>query len=283
MKIKKILTVILSLFISLAIFSQKKYSSPKGKLFIIGGGDRSLALIQSLVATANLSKKDYIVVLPMSGADPDTSFAYTKADLEEHCHNLIANLNFSKDNINDTVFLDSLKQARLIFITGGQQTRFMKIVLHTPVYDAIHYAYNHGATVAGTSAGAAVMSKYMITGTELMGDSTYRSTFIRIKNNNIELNEGLGLIDSAIIDQHFVVRSRYNRLLSAIAKFPAYTCIGIDEATAIIVDGKKITVTGEGQVVVISDPQKLSEKKGLIKMNGLRFSIYTEGDSFTLK
>ena len=96
----------------------------------------------------------------------------------------------------------------------------------------------------------------------------------------VEVKEGLGFINTAIIDQHFIVRSRYNRLISVLAMLPSYTCIGIDEATAIIVQGKKITVAGESQVVVLSDPEKLSIKKGLIKTKDLRFSIYTSGDVF---
>src|SRR4051794_25051208 len=110
----------------------------------------------------------------------------------------------------------------------------MRVVINTPVYKAIHAAYQNGATIAGTSAGAAVMSRYMITGKELVGDTTSNATFKKLRNKNIEFEEGLGLLQFDIIDQHFIVRSRYNRLLSALARFPAFTCIGIDEATAII-------------------------------------------------
>ena len=262
---------------------QSNYAGPKGNLFIIGGGDRSPELIRTLVQTAMLVKTDYIVVLPMSSTEPDSSYYYIRTELQEACHNTIVNLNFTKDRVNDAGWIDSLKHARMIFITGGDQTRFMNIVLHTAVYDAIHYAFNNGSTVAGSSAGAAVMSKNMITGNELLGDTTYHETFRRLWQNNIELKEGLGLVDSAIIDQHFVVRSRYNRMLSAIAKFPSYLCIGIDEATAIIIHNKKVTVTGDGQVIVLADPKGLEINGGLIKMADLRFSIYTRGDSFNLK
>jgi cyanophycinase len=89
------------------------------------------------------------------------------------------------------------------------------------------------------------------------------------------------LLTSAIIDQHFIVRSRYNRLLSAIAKYPAYCCIGIDEATAIIVLGNKIKVAGKSQVIVMSKPEHLQiTSNGLIKLRNIQFSIYTEGDEF---
>ncbi|MBK8310605.1 MAG: cyanophycinase [Chitinophagaceae bacterium] len=281
----KSILVILCTFLLLKcqlVFCQQKQETATGKLFIIGGGDRSAELIKTLVSTAQLNSKDYIVVLPMSGGEPDSSFHYIKIQLAQACNNIIANLNFTKDKIDDKRWIDSLKKAKLIFITGGQQTRFMESVSNTPVFEAIHFAYKHGATIAGTSAGAAVMPEFMITGSELT-DTVYRATFRKVHPDNIEFTAGLGLIKSAIIDQHFIIRSRYNRLLSAIEKFPTYICIGIDEATAIIVNGKKVTVTGESQVVVLSNPKNLKVKDGLIKMDNLRFSIYTAGDTFNLK
>ena len=255
----------------------------RGNLFIIGGGHRSPELVKTLISTAALEKSDYIVVLPMSSGEPDSSYYYIAKQLEKVCTNTIANLNFTKEKINDLKWIDSVKNARLIFIPGGDQNRFMHIVLHTPLYDAIHFAYKNGATIAGTSAGAALMSKNMISGNELIGDTTYHETFRKLQQGNIEFKEGLGLIDSAIIDQHFVVRSRYNRLLSALAIFPTFPCIGIDEATAIIVHGNKVTVTGESQVIVITDPVKMAVINGLIKVNDVHFSIYTTGDTFKLK
>ena len=262
--------------------AQKKSVPPKGKLFIIGGGDRPPSLMKSLVATAELLPTDYVVVLPMSSANPDTSYFYFKTDLELECQNKIVNFNFTKEKVNDIKWLDSLEHAKLIFITGGDQDRFMNIVLNTPVFNSIHTAYVNGSTIAGTSAGAAVMSQHMITGAELT-DTTYRSTFRKLQHNNIEIKEGLGLLTTAVIDQHFIIRSRYNRLLSAIAKYPSLACIGIDETTAIIVKNNKAEVAGIGQVVVLQNPKDLQiTVDGLIKIKDLKFSIYTNGDQFLI-
>jgi cyanophycinase len=264
-------------------FSQPGGQAPKGKLFIIGGGYRSEEMMKLLVSTAGLGSKDYVAVLPMSTEEPDSGFYYFKESLEPVCSNSIVNLNFTSNSVNDRQRLDSLAQAKLIFITGGDQVRFMNVVLHTPVYDAIHLAYKNGATIAGTSAGAAVMSKQMITGNQL-SDTIYHETFRQLKTGNVEIKEGLGLLDSAVIDQHFIVRSRYNRLLSALEIFPAYNCIGIDEATAIIVQNKKVTVTGDGQVILFTNPAGTTvNDKGLIKFKDLRLSIFTAGDSFMIK
>ena len=271
------------LCITLLVSYKTAGQSAKGTLFIIGGGDRPPALMKELVAASNLHTGDYVAVLPMSGASPDTSFYYFKADLKPVCNNEIVNLNFKSSEVNNKLRLDSLEKAKLIFITGGDQERFMDVVLNTPVYDAIHRAYKNGATIAGTSAGAAVMSKFMITGNELVGDTALKSTFRKVVDKNLEIKPGLGLMSNVIVDQHFIVRSRYNRLLSAIARFPELVCVGIDEETAIIVTGNKARVAGNSQVVVISKPEDLKiTDSGLIKMKDVRFSIFTAGDSFSI-
>jgi len=270
------------LLFHLSVIAQDGSASAKGKLFIIGGGDRSRALMQTLIRTADMKPQDYTVVLPMSSEYPDTSFFYFKEDYAPVCKNAIVCFNFTKETINKQSWLDSLGHARLIFITGGDQQRFMNIVLNTPVYKAIHTAFNNGGTIGGTSAGAAVMSKHMITGNQLT-DTSYSSTFPIVHANNLEIKEGLDLLTSAIIDQHFIVRSRYNRLLSAIAKYPMLPCIGIDEATAIIVHGNRAKVTGESQVIVLKHPEHVQiTSKGLIKLSDLQFSVYTEGDEFSI-
>ncbi|MBB6502167.1 cyanophycinase [Pedobacter cryoconitis] len=256
---------------------------PKGSLFIIGGGDRSPELIRELIQTAKLGTADYIVVLPMATEEPEASFEAIKAQLSAAAKNKIYNFNFQGERVNDKKWLDSLENAKLVFITGGDQSKFMKVVLNTPVYAAIHKAYEKGATISGTSAGAAVMSRHMITGNQLL-DTSYRETFNKLRADNIEFESGMGLLDSVIIDQHFLKRSRYNRLLSALAAYPSYECIGIDEGTAIIVHGKKITVAGVSQVVRIADPKELKVGANhLITVEDLRFSLYGAGDQFNLK
>ncbi len=220
------------------LIAQHTDPAKKGSLFIIGGGNRSASLMKTLLSTADLGPTDYIVVLPMSSAEPDSSFFYLRKDLAPLCTNHIGNLNFTQETVTKQDWLDSLKHARLIFITGGDQNRFMKMVLNTPVYAAIHTAYQRGGTIAGTSAGAAVMSQQMITGSEFVGDSIVTGTFRKITYRQVEIKPGLGLLDHVIIDQHFVARSRYNRLFSVLAENPSIPCIGIDEGTAVIVKGK---------------------------------------------
>jgi cyanophycinase len=274
--------LLMLMVLMLMVLPATQLMAQKGNLFIIGGGTRSPELISSLVKTAAMKSPDYMIVLPMATAEPAESYEAIKKQLNAASKNNIGCLNFTPDQVNNKKWLDSLMGARLIYIVGGDQSRFMKAVLNTPVYKAIHQAYQNGATIAGTSAGAAVMSRQMITGTQLQ-DTVYKETFNKLWADNIAFEEGMGLLDSVIIDQHFLKRSRFNRLISALAAYPGYECIGIDEGTAIIVHQKNITVAGLSQVVRISKPQNLRiTAKHLIKLDGMSFHLYTSGDQFRL-
>lgn len=277
---KKLFLMTCLVSLSLMAAAQGK---PEGKLFIIGGGDRSDALMQEMLNTASLKANDYIIVLPMASEVPDVGFGTLSTQLKKLDNRAIRNFNFNKHDVNDKNWIDSLAGAKLIYILGGDQNRFMKSVLNTPVYAAIHKAYQNGATIAGTSAGAAVMSKYMITGKQLL-DTVYKETFNKLWDKNIEFAEGMGLLQNIIIDQHFLKRNRYNRLISALAAHPNMVCIGIDESTAIVVHGNKATIAGESQVVRLANPKSLTKTgKGLLKFKHADFGIFTAGDVIDIK
>ncbi|WP_035647086.1 cyanophycinase [Flavobacterium sp. ASV13] len=258
--------------------------NPKGKLFIIGGGDRSDALMKQVLAVAELGKKDYIVVLPMSSEEPDSSFIFFKTQMVKLTENPIVMLNFTAATAQNKKLTDSVQKAKLIFISGGDQSRFMSVVHNTPIKTAIQKAYENGSTISGTSAGAAVMSEKMITGNQKL-EKEYSGTFDNIRYDNLETSEGLGLLKTAVIDQHFLKRNRYNRLLSALVEFPELTGIGIDEATAIIVRNNQVEVAGESEVIVVRKPKgiKKSNKNNLISIENLQMSIYTPGQKFNIK
>lgn len=281
-QLQKGIQIALTLFFILC-FSLANAQKPKGKLFIIGGGNRSDQLMQHVVDLAQFKKTDYIVVLPMSSEEPDSAYIYFRDQFQKLVLNPIVMLNFDKTTVQNPKLNDSLQNAKLIFISGGDQTRFMNVVANTPVFNSIHKAFQNGGIIAGTSAGAAVMSGKMITGNQKL-EKEYSGTFDNIRFDNLETSPGLGLVTKAIIDQHFLRRSRYNRLISAMVEFPHLTGIGIDESTAIIVDGNTISVVGESEVIVMKNPkgiQKLKQNK-LISMEKMEMSIYVAGQQFKI-
>ena len=256
----------------------------KGNLFIIGGGKRSDVLMNQLLKVADLKTKDFIVVLPMSSEEPDSAYIYFKKQVSKLTPHPIVMLNFDKTTSQNKVLTDSLQKAKLIFISGGDQTRFMGVVRGTRIYDAIHKAHQNGSTIAGTSAGAAVMCENMITGNQKL-ETKYTETFDNIRYDNLEINSGLGLLKNVIIDQHFLKRSRYNRLLTGLVDFPNHIGIGIDESTAIVVRDKTIEVVGESEVIVVKNPKEIKKapKNHLVSIKSLEMSVLIEGQKFKIR
>ncbi len=143
----------------------------------------------------------------------------------------------------------ALQKATAIFITGGNQLRLSTILGGTPVARLIRSLNAHGVHVAGTSAGAAIMSEHMIAGGP--NGPTPRE-------NGVTMAPGLGLTNKIIIDQHFSQRDRIGRLMTALSYNPFISGIGIDENTAAFIDSDGVLeVLGSGAITVL-DPAELS-------------------------
>ena len=276
-----ITAAVISIFIITACRNEN--ISIKGTLFIIGGGDRTDSMMNELIDLAGIRNMGYMFVLPMASSVPDSAIIWAREDFTDTGIKIIPGFNFRQGETPTGSQLDSLRNADLIYISGGDQSRFMSVVLNTPLMDAIHEAYKNGSVIAGTSAGAAVISRRMITGNQKKHPETDEG-FITIEDGNIELIEGLGLLPDVIIDQHFIKRQRLNRLVAAAIENPDQLCAGIDESTAIVVKGNVARVTGEGQVVVIRNSAgRKTIRDGLLGIDKLELSVYLPGQSFKLR
>lgn len=263
--------------------SEAIHEKPSGKLYIIGGGSRPETMLNEIIDLADVRENGYMYVLPMSGEKPDSVIVRTRESFAVTGFTSVYGYNFHYSNAIPEGKLDSIRNAKLIYIPGGVQSRFMEAVEGTPVAEAICEAYNNGALIAGTSAGAAVMSRKMITG-KLLKPQSSQQGYTTIEADNIEIVGGLGLLPDVIVDQHFIKRQRLNRLVAAAIENPDHLCAGIDESTAIIVEGDFATVTGLSQVVVIRNSRKEKNiREGLLGSSGLELSVYLPGDKFRIR
>jgi cyanophycinase len=145
----------------------------------------------------------------------------------------------------------AMDDATGVFMTGGNQLKLSQLFVGTPLADAISRAHERGAVVAGTSAGASIMSQFMIS---LGADG------VTPRQRTSQLTSGLGLLPGVIIDQHFDERARYGRLMSLVASSPNLLGMGIDEDTAAEVrDGRRLTVVGSGAVFVVDARRAVSD------------------------
>jgi cyanophycinase len=226
---------------------------PKGSLMIVGGGERSGAMMRRFVELAGGSGRARIAVVPMASEEAAESGAETASELDSlGAHTFVFLVDRAQADAPE--FVRRLDSATGIWFCGGDQARLTDVIGGTASLRAIQARYQAGAVVGGTSAGAAIMSDSMITGDQTPpGDTTgyYGDEYPSIERHRIEVRPGLGFLHGAIVDQHFLKRERHNRLLSAVLERPGLVGVGIDESTAIEVspDGRW-HVLGESDVIV---------------------------------
>ena len=149
----------------------------------------------------------------------------------------------SRQQAQQPSLAEDIAAAGGIFFTGGDQLRITSLLGGTEADFALREAYRRGTVIAGTSAGASVMSATMILG----GDEDSSPN-----RGSISLGSGMGLVHQVVIDQHFAQRGRLGRLLVAVAQQPAILGIGIDEDTAVLIDSdNRMGVIGSQTVTVV--------------------------------
>lgn len=254
-----------------------------GNLIIIGGaedkeGDKE---ILKRVAKYIDSEKEKLVIATIATEYPEKSYKKYKKVFEGLGIINIDNLDISRRE--DAFKLENVQiinNANLLFFTGGDQLRITSMIGGTLVYDAIKELCNRGGLIAGTSAGASVMSDTMIVQGE-DDESPHKCT--------LKMSPGLGLVKNIIIDQHFAQRGRIGRLLTAIAENPEVLGIGIDEDTAIVVsDEGTAEVIGSGAVYFIDgssiDYSNVSEQysEEVLSIFNVKLHVLKEGNKFNL-
>lgn len=255
----------------------------KGKLIIIGGAEdkEGNKEILKIVRDSIDKNTDELVIATIATTNPK--------EAGDKYNELFSNLGVKNISILDVQSREEahreekislVKNAKLIFFTGGDQLRITSIVGGTPLHKELKDAYSKGCIFAGTSAGASVMSSTMV----VNGDDEESP-----KKCTLKMAPGLGLIDRVIIDQHFAQRGRIGRLLGGVAENPDVLGIGIDEDTAIIVDNDgKFTIMGSGAVYVIDGScisySNVSEQNQdeVLSMFNVKMHILKEGNNFNL-
>lgn len=166
-----------------------------------------------------------------------------------------------------------------VFFSGGDQLRISSQIGDTPVEKRIREIWRRGGVLAGTSAGASVMSDTMM----VRGASAETHRI-----GDLQMAPGLGLVRDVIIDQHFAERGRIGRLLGAVAQSPRVLGLGIDEDTAIILEGDDFQVIGSGGVYVVDaegvTASNIAEARSerALSILDVRLHVLASGDGFDL-
>jgi len=218
-----------------------------GHLLVIGGAEdkyNERRILKKFLELAGGDKAE-ILIIPVASDFPEfASDVYTQA---------FRNLGVASPRVlratsrHDVVSADVdklLTGVTGVFITGGDQMRLVSILGGTKMAERLRVLVRDTKLVmAGTSAGAAGMSTSMI----VRGEPTSHP-----HKDAVRLSPGLGFLKNVIIDQHFTERGRISRLITAVAFNPYNLGIGIDENTAIILNGEGILeVFGQGSATIV--------------------------------
>lgn len=221
----------------------------KGNLMVIGGAEDKEHDCLILKKFVELAQEGLIIVMTSATDKPEEVGSQYREIFTKLGARMVEILDISDRNIaarKET--LEKLQQAKAIFFTGGDQLKITGILGGTQVDKLLHELHERGVVIAGTSAGASVMSSTMIVGG--MNDETP-------KKNSLSMAPGMGLISDVVIDQHFAQRGRIGRLLAVIAQNPHYLGIGIDEDTAILMHNTDYFEVIGSQTVTIVDGEPI--------------------------
>ena len=221
----------------------------KGNLVVIGGGPRP-APIMHLFACLAGGTDGRVLVFPQASERPEAG-SEIQQELEALGLGRVIVVSVDRASADSDDALRLAEGATGVYFGGGDQARLMAVLRGTRLEQALGRLYRDGAAMAGTSAGAAVMSRVMITGDEnrpLAKDENWQT----IEAENVVTSQGLGFLDAAVVDQHFVRRRRHNRLISLVLERPDLLGIAIDESTAAWVKpDRTFEVVGDGPVLVV--------------------------------
>ena len=249
-----------------AAVTAAQHGPDKGTLVIVGGAMQDTAIVKRFIDLAG-GPDAPIVIIPTAGEADDEYGEYWSGlkQWRENGANKLTVLHTRDRKVADSeAFVKPIRQARGVFFGGGRQWRLADSYLNTLTHKELAKVLERGGVIGGTSAGASILASFMVRG-DTKGNEKMIGDHI----------EGLGFLKNAAIDQHLLRRNRQFDMLEVIDKHPQLLGIGIDEDTAIVVEGDRFDVIGRSYVVVYSN-------KPVVGSNG-RFYFLGAGDRFDMK
>jgi cyanophycinase len=265
--------------------------APKGTLVIIGGGLRgeNEPVWERIVELAG-GKGARIAVFGSASASPERAARLDAQRLSFYGADafvvpVAVRLKGTdyRAAANDPVLAAQVSSAAGAYFVGGDQARITEALRNpdgsnTLMLNALWEMYRRGGVIAGTSAGAAIMSKTMF-----YNVSSVLSTLKRGVADGMELAPGLGFIgDDVFVDQHLLVRGRFARMLPAMMAKGYKMGLGIDENTCMIIHPTRdVEVLGYKGALMI-DLNNATQAPGDFNLSNARLSYLDNGDRFNL-
>lgn len=257
-------------------------SEARGRLVVIGGAeDREgeCLILREFIRLAKGGKARVVVMTVASDHPEEVGADYRKVFKRLGAADVKVVDVSRREDTESTKAMNAIEEATGLFFTGGDQLHITALLGGTEMDRLIKERHGKGLLLGGTSAGAAMMSNSMMLG----GDSETNPRF-----GCAEIGPGMDFIMGTLIDTHFSQRGRHGRLITATAHYPQDMGIGIDEDTAMVVDGDEFEVIGSGAVTIIdaggithTNLHELRKNEGL-ELHNVRVHILPRGARFSL-
>ena len=247
--------------------SVTRHGPERGSLLIIGGAVGSTASIwNKFIELAGGKDKARLVVVTAATGD---SAAYAQKEIDEikkitGVNDVTLLHTNSLTEANSERFVAPLKKATGVYFLGGRQWRIADAYLNTLTHQAFSDVLTRGGVIAGSSAGATILGSFL-----WRGDTKGAEILV---GNHLQ---GLGFLKNSAIDQHLLKRNRQFDLVDFIKVSPQLIGIGLDEATAILVQKDTFQVIGNSYVAVY-DHQTIVNKN-------IPFLLLKDGEYYDLK
>jgi cyanophycinase len=239
---------------------------PKGKLLVIGGAeDKGPIRNPPIIKLKNRNYVDYdilgrlihnddpfhntIEIITTASQQPLKTGnmyirSFKKMGFSKVGHISIQN----KEESKNAEFVERVRTARVVFFSGGDQSRLTGILTGSELLRVIFDRYEHDETflLAGTSAGAMAMSDHMI---------YHAENNEAMLKGHVKITHGFGLLKNCVVDTHFVKRGRFGRLFQATLMNADSIGIGLGEDTGMLFERGIGTCIGSGMVVIVDPSQ----------------------------
>lgn len=281
-------TLLLTSAIALTVFTGCASKKANGNLLIIGGAldDKNKEVYGVLFD--HIGTEESLGIIPTASGVPEETgpenleFFGTMADDSKV---ELIDMPFNKPERGlDPEYAKQIEAQQGLYFLGGVQSRIVDVFRpqgeETVTYKAAKAVLDKGGIIAGSSAGAAMMSDPMIIWgfspeALVLGDPN-------VPDRGVKTDHGMGFFPYGLTDQHFDRRGRLGRLITALEMTNQTRGYGISENRAILVNLKNHSIESVGTQAVMLVDLSLATKTGYERSNIL-LSFLGEGDSINGK
>jgi cyanophycinase len=264
---KKLLVSLSIILLAIAGQAQKPSSistgPKKGSLVIVGGGKIPQSIREKFIALAGGPDANFVYI-PTAAEDRALNPGGDESPRLFGLKNVTVLHTRDRAEANTENFAAPLRKASGVWFGGGRQWRLVDSYLGTRTHKELWAVLERGGVIGGSSAGATIQGSYLVRGAR--------------EGNRIMMAKGyevgLGFLKNAAIDQHIDTRKRENDMAEVIRAHSGLLGIGLYESTAIVVQGDKFEVIGDGKAA-ITDGKERDGRKYYLLSAGERFDLKT--------